>query len=184
MVGLVATGGVMDIPASKEVVDEILKHHGVLGMKWGVHRSGGSSGSGEGSGSTKVRKSSTPREVSVKTTQNRQIKTSIRTKGGEAHPAHPDAIAAKVAAQKYKKSGPNALSNSELQQLSQRLNLEQQVNRLTPKSGLERGTHFVQSFLKTPQGQQASKEIYKQTSKHIAKKLAAKAAVAGVAAAI
>jgi hypothetical protein len=173
----------MDVRASQEVVEHILEHHGVRGMKWGVRRDR-SSGSGGESSSTKTRKVNTPREVTVKTTQNRQIKTQVRTKGGEAHPAHPDAVAARVAAQKYKKSGPNALSNQELQQLSQRLNLEAQVNRLTPKSGVQRGMHFVQTYLKSPAGQSASKDITEMASKSIAKKLATKAAAAGVAAAL
>ena len=53
-----------DTLASKEVVDHILKHHGVLGMKWGVHRSGGSGGSSSS-------------EVSVKTSSGRG-KTKIK----------------------------------------------------------------------------------------------------------
>jgi hypothetical protein len=44
--------------------------------------------------------------------------------------------------------------------------------------------NFVQTYLKSPAGQSASKDITEMASKSIAKKLATKAAAAGVAAAL
>ena len=160
----------MDQLASKEVVDHILAHHGIKGMKWGVRRGGGSK--------------SSPSEVSVKTRSHEQIKTVIKTKGGKGLPAHPDAIAARVIQQKLAKSGTHALSNDELQKLNNRLNLEAQTNRLTPETGLAKGLSFVQGYLKTPQGQQAVKSLSETVTKKAAASIAKKAVVAGAAAAL
>lgn len=153
-------------------VESILEHHGIKGMKWGVRRA------------TRVTGPSVPRRVTVKTTSSTKMKTTIRTKGGEGHPAHGDAIKAKRASQKYKKSGSHALSNAELQRIITRANLEQQAARVTPKSAtaqLLSGEHFSQKFLRTPQGKQsvaAAKRI--ALSKPVRKKLAAAAVTAAL----
>lgn len=145
----------MDKLASKEVVDHILKHHGVLGMKWGRRRSREELAS-----------------VSVKERSNPQVKTTIRTKGGKGLPAHPDAIAAKVITQKLKKSGTHALSNKELQDLATRTNLEAQIHRSgVGESTLAKGSKHVSTFLKTPEGQQAVASATKLATSDSGKKL-------------
>ena len=160
----------MDRLASKEVVDHILKHHGVLGMKWGVRRgessSGGSSGSG---GSRKERRASktaasraAKQEVSVNTKSHPNVKTTIKTKGGRGLPAHPDAVSAQIVTQKLKSSGTHALSTNELQQLVNRTNLEQQIHRSgVGQTTYEKGIKSVGNFMKTPQGKQSIQEATK-----------------------
>lgn len=145
----------MDSLASKEVIDHILKHHGVLGMKWGQRRS-----------------RSELATVSVKTKSGPQHKTIIRTKGGKGLPAHPDAIAAKVVTQKLKKSGMHTLSNQELQSLATRTNLEGQIKRSGVGQGtLEKGVNHVTNFMKTPQGKTAVEEATKAATSETGKKL-------------
>jgi hypothetical protein len=131
--------------ASKEVVEHILKHHGILGMKWGQRRSREELAS-----------------VSVKTRSNPQHKTIIRTKGGRGLPAHPDAVAAKVVTQKLKKSGMHTLSNKELQDLATRTNLESQIKRSgVGQNTLEKGINATTNLMRTPQGKQALGEATK-----------------------
>ena len=170
----------MDSLASKEVVDHILSHHGVKGMHWGVRR-GDSSGGGSSGGGSSSKKG--PKEVSVKTRSGSQHKTMIITKGGQGHPAHPDAIAAKVVAQKLKKSGTHALSNDELQKLATRHNLEQQARRTgAGTSTLAKGAKHVTNFLKTPEGktaaQEATKLVTSESGKKVVKRVLKGAAVA------
>jgi hypothetical protein len=148
----------MDNLASEEVVNHILSHHGVKGMHWGVRK-------GESSGSRSS-------EVTVKTRSHPQAKTVIRTKGGRGLPAHPDAIAAKVVTQKLKKSGMHTLSNSELQQLATRTNLEQQIHRSGVGQGtVQKGLKHVTTFMKTPEGQSAINEATKAATSESGKKL-------------
>jgi hypothetical protein len=160
----------MDSLASKEVVDHILSHHGVLGMKWGQRRSRSELAS-----------------VSVKTRSNPQHKTIIRTKGGKGLPAHPDAIAAKVVTQKLKKSGMHTLSNQELQSLATRTNLEGQIKRSgVGQSTLEKGINHTTSFMKSPQGKtivgEATKAATSDTGKKVVKRLFKGAAIAAAVA--
>lgn len=150
-------GGEMDKLASKEVVDHILSHHGVKGMHWGVRQGKG-----------------TPTAVSVTTKTGPRGKAVIKTAGGKGLSAHPDAIAAKVVTQKLKKSGMHTLSNQELQSLSTRANLEQQVHRSgAGKSTALRGLKHVTNFVRTPQGKatldEASKSVTTETGKKIVK---------------
>lgn len=162
----------------KESVDDILAHHGVKGMRWGVRRSLAERRAT--SGAAKKR----PTTVTVtRTTGGSREK--IKTKGGERQPAHPDAILAKVAEQKVRKSGLQSLSNEELQALANRMDLEQRVSRLRHSKPAETGKEQVVKFLKDPKNQQQLQQVaQKQGPKLAAKIIARKAAkVAAVAAA-
>lgn len=106
---------------SMSSLDDGLAHYGVKGMKWGKRKA--------------------PSEVTVRTDHNK-----IKTSGGVKQPAHPDAAEAKVAIQKLKKSGPNALSNRELKLVATRLNLEKQVSDLGADELTSNGERFMQAL--------------------------------------
>jgi hypothetical protein len=93
-----------------EVVERVLAHHGVKGMRWGIRR----------------KATVGAREVIV---SDRRKK--VKTSGGQGHPAHPDAVRVRTAGQIAKKSGVKALSDQELQNYAKRLQLEQSVKRLS-----------------------------------------------------
>lgn len=115
-----------------DTIDNILAHHGTKGMKWGIRKN----------------KNTGPVSVSVSTNKKGKIKTT----GGENQPAHSEAVAAKVAVQKAKKSGINSLSNKELQDVAQRLNLEQQVSKLAANQLTGNGKRFVSALLDVAEG--------------------------------
>jgi hypothetical protein len=129
---------------------EFIAHFGVKGMKWGV------------------RKSSSPTEVTTQSVVNAGLrsKTKVSAKGGQAHPATDDAIKAAVQKQKLKKSGTAALSNKELSELRDRLQLEQQVKQLAAPAGKK----FVTGQLKTQGQQTIQREASRQTEKVFAKR--------------
>lgn len=96
----------MDTPA---IVEDILTHHGVKGQKWGVRR-----------------KATVGAQEVVISDKRKRIKTS----GGAGHPAHADAVRARTSGQIARKSGVKALSNEQLREYNNRLNMEQQTKRL------------------------------------------------------
>lgn len=119
-----------------ETFEDVLKHYGIKGMRWGVHRdnpSGGSSSSGHG-------------------------------------PSH-DAVAAKEHKAKVRKGGLDALSNSELESLVKRMNLEKQFNSLQPPPPSARAKKLVADTLLNAGKQQLQKAANDQISKQIAKAL-------------
>jgi 2'-5' RNA ligase len=96
-----------------------LMHYGVKGMKWGVRR-----------------KQSNSSRVTVSTGKLGGIKT----RGGKGRAPSADAKKAAVSGQIAKKSGYQALSNKQLQQYTQRKDLEKKAERI------DRGNSFVTAF--------------------------------------
>jgi hypothetical protein len=116
-------------------VEEFLEHYGILGMKWGVRRSRAELDRAAGRRKEKG-KPVTP----TKRQQKREAKKAIRSPSEDASKAQ-DAL------KKAKKGGLESLDNQELQDLTRRLNLEQQYTRLTAKekkpSAIRRGKEKV-----------------------------------------
>lgn len=139
------------------VMDGELWHYGVKGMKWGRRKSE-SSGSSvskttDSQGNTVIGIGKDKGPQGVKATSVRLgPKTEVRTAKGGYHEAHPDAVAAKSAAQKKKSSGVDTLSNKELNALAERMNLEQRIRDLEerrPDSPITAGQKYIQRELAT-----------------------------------
>lgn len=108
--------GMSHVQQGAAAMQGILSHHGVKGMKWGIRRDrSGSSG---------------PTPVSTKQKGKR-----LQTKGGKGHAPTEDATRAAVGRQKAKSSGTHALTNQELREVVNRMNLEQQYSKLAASEG-------------------------------------------------
>lgn len=137
-----------------EQVESFLAHYGVKGMRWGV------------------RKDNSPTSVSIKEIPGRRVKTS----GGENQSAHPDAIRSATAKQIAKKSTTDALSTKDLQEMVNRMNLEQNYRRLTQTDGpakraqkavkellgIGKTYNEVVNFTNSPGGQKIAEAIRKK----------------------
>jgi 2'-5' RNA ligase len=144
-----------------EILGVPIEHYGVKGMRWGVRReSSVTSESHADSGLVR-----------------RQAK--VRTTGGEGHQPHEDAIQVARAQQKLKKSGVAALSNNELRNVRDRVQLEEQVKGLMTS----RGRKFVRRSLET-ESQNLARSGAKRAAPHVIRKARKTAATGAVALAL
>lgn len=133
---------------------EFLAHYGVKGMRWGVRRDEVLARRNEKRVATEAarREKRPAQEVVAHPTIGRSKRApgKIDVKGGEDHPPAEDAVKVAAARQKLKKSGVEALSNNELREVANRLQLEQQVKQLESKKGStkSKGRQFLESQFK------------------------------------
>lgn len=131
---------------------EALEHFGVKGMHWGVRREQmRTTSEARRAGKEAVRREmrvAAPIRATPTIGRSSFTKSSVKTVGGEDHPPHEDAVKVAVAKQKMKKSGVVALSNSELQTMATRMQLESQVHSLVNKQPKSVGRGFVDAHLK------------------------------------
>lgn len=133
---------------TQSALDDVLAHYGIRGMKWGIRR----------------KATVGPQEVIV-----RDNRRKIRTSGGSGLPAHPDAVRARKIAQIVKKSGTKAVSNQDLQAYANRLQLEQNISRLTTqqKSPGAKASKFILNRA----GNKAVDEVLNESTKLVRKNL-------------
>lgn len=107
---------------------DFLEHYGVKGMKWGVRK-----------------RDKTPTAVVLKERPGKRVKA----KGGKYQPPSEDAKVAATYKQQAKRSSTDSLSNKELQALVNRMNLEEQYNRLANSDvQLSVGAKFARNLVK------------------------------------
>jgi 2'-5' RNA ligase len=95
-------------------------------------------------------------------------KTKIDVEGGENHPATEDALNVAKAQVKLQKSGAAALSNKELREVANRLQLEQQVKQLSTSGGRK----FVTNLLRE-QGKQQTQSLINEQIRDLRRRQAA-----------
>lgn len=136
-------------------VEEVLAHYGVKGMRWGVRKS----------------------EVPAGQTKVTQKGKKLKGEGGKGLPAHEDATKAAVSKQKAKGSGLQSLSNQELKDLANRMNLEQQVRQLSTQekqANSNPASKFIKRTLLTSGKQEAQKASNNAMAKGVANLMKAK----------
>lgn len=137
-------------------VEDFFAHYGVQGMKWGVRRSR----------SERLAARSAPSEVREKTKPalrgSQAIKVTNRsggrvsTRGGKRNIASEEAVRAAVRRQKAKGSSVRALSNKELKETIERMNLEQQYSKLAKQADKPSVKKFIDALMGVSEGAVAS----------------------------
>jgi len=145
--------------STSEVVEKVLAHHGVKGMKWGVRR----------------KATVGPTEVIVRDSRFPGSKR-LKTTGGKGHPATDEAVRTRAIGQIGRKSGTKALTNKQLEDYNKRMNLEQNFNRLST-SDLSPGKRMALKILGQT-GSQTSQGVANEASTAAVKKAVKLAAAA------
>lgn len=117
-----------DVTHAEMSFEDTIAHYGKKGMKWGVTT--------VDKASSVTRTQNTPPKKGAKdvTVSQKKAGRFVKSKGGERHAATDEAVKAQAARQKAKKSTTDSLSNDELKAAVERMNLEQQFNKLERKT--------------------------------------------------
>jgi len=169
-------------------IGDVIAHYGVKGMKWGVRKNAQERYAQRQQGRAAVnralgaKKSGQKREEHVERlrTGKANVRDHARSgglfleKGKKQKPAKEvsdDAAKAAGAREKAKKQGKQALSNEEMQALVTRMNLEKQLNQLTPPTRAQAGAKFVGKILVNTGNNQMQRVINDQATKAVKKHL-------------
>jgi hypothetical protein len=139
-----------DVLEQADPTEKFLEHFGVKGMKWGRRTSN------IPAGETRAAQKKPGRRVTAE--------------GGRGVRAHEDAIRSATQRQIAKKSTVDALSTKELQELVNRMNLEQQYSKLAAGT-VSPGRKFVNDLLINTAKQQATQVVNQQASSLIEKQM-------------
>lgn len=126
-----------------KTLEEVLEHHGIKGMHWGVRRSRGADGHVTGS-----------------------------SKPSSGHESSEDSKKAEDSHARVKAAGgTHVLSNQELQHVVNRMNLEQQFTKTTTQSKSKPGAKFAKELIVNVGKQQVTKLASDAAAKAIASAL-------------
>lgn len=152
--------------SGRRVAEDFLEHYGIKGMRWGVRRS-----------RKELSKARSEGDVVVKA-KGGKIKGAS---GGKAKKPSDDALDAAVTRQKLKKGSIDSLSNSELNGLVKRMELESKYANLTSKKKEKQkgyGKKFAESLIEktiSVETQRIAEGKETQTASRVRKALASKA---------
>lgn len=118
------------VAADPGALEESLEHHGIKGMKWGVRKQRTGSGTSKPEGSTSTPTKASSGDSNGKLQRSKQGRIEVAPKGAGGKPNH--------------------MSDEELRQIINRINLERQFTQLTtpPPSRKDEARNLVGEVLK------------------------------------
>lgn len=137
----------MKTDETQKMIDESLKHFGILGMRWGVRRDR----------TTLARIAGRPVVV-----RRAEPKKQIKTAGGSGHPPSEEAIKTAMTKQKARASGTQALTAEEMKDALKRMKLEQEFKQVSSNYNpgvVKRGQAWIKELLSIGQSSEDLKKF-------------------------